>query len=223
MRILIIEDDESLCLTLKKVLEAHAFAVDTTHTGDSGSYLARTTLYDLIILDNALPKKTGLTVCREIRAAKITTPILMISILSDIHEKVLFLKEGVDDYLTKPFHLDELTARVEAILRRPKEAYPEKIVLGTLSFNLRTKEVLKGKRRVYFTRKEFALFSYLMVNHGSIISRSIILEHVWNNDIDSFSNTVESHIRNIRKKIGTKKQPYIYTLIGRGYKIDLKK
>lgn len=223
MRILIIEDDILLCETLKRILEKEAFAVDISTTGEQGSYLARTNDYDLIILDSILPQKSGLIVCKEIRHYKVTTPILMMSVISELSNKVMLLRDGADDYLTKPFQFEELIARVMALLRRPRNTYPEVVSLGTLSLNLRTKEILKGKRRIYLTRKEFTLFSYLMTNHGSVISKSIILEHVWDNDIDTFSNTVESHISSLRKKIASKKQPYIYTISGRGYKIDIKK
>lgn len=223
MRILIIEDDETLCSSLKKTLESSAFAVDTSNNGIDGSYKARVNEYDLIVLDNSLPKKIGLEVCKDIRKAKVTTPILMISINSAVPEKVLLLRSGVDDYLAKPFNIEEFLARVEAILRRPQYTHDEIITLGDLKLNTKTKEVMKGKRKIHFTRKEYILFEYLMLNKCCVISRRVILEHVWDDDIDPFSNTVETHIRNIRRKIGTKKQPYVYTFPARGYKIDTKR
>jgi DNA-binding response OmpR family regulator len=220
MRLLIIEDDPILRRHLKKALEAESFAVDVSGNGEDGYALARINDYDLIILDNILPKKTGLSVCQDIRSVGKDVCILMLSIKKTPADKAELLREGADDYLSKPFNFEELLARIHALLRRPRRVHADIVSIDTLTLNLQTKETSKGTKRIYFTRKEYSLFEYLMMNKGTIISRNTILEHVWDNDIDPFSNTVESHIRSLRKKIGTKKQPYIYNIPGRGYKID---
>lgn len=223
MRILIVEDDLAIQDFLKKALEAESFAVDATADGEKGSYLARTNDYDVVLLDNTLPKKMGIDICRDIRNAQKTMPILMLSATDTIPQKVLLLREGVDDYMTKPFSFEELLARIQAILRRPTLVHAPTITVADVSLNLNTQEVVKGTKNIYFTRKEFALFEYLMRNKGSIISRGMIMEHVWDHEGDPFSNTIEAHIRNIRKKISSRNKPLIHNIPGRGYKIDVKK
>ncbi len=220
MRILVIEDDITLQQCLKDFLEHETFAVDSTSKGTQGSYLARTNNYDLIILDNMLPEKSGDIICREIREAKKEAPILLISMLDSFSEQQKLLYSGADQYLAKPFSFEQLLLHVHVLLRRPKLTNNDTITIGTLTLNTKTKQVLKGKRFVHFTRKEYALFEYLMRHAPSIVPRNTLLEQVWDNEVNPFSNTVEAHIRSIKNKISTKKRPYIYNIPGRGYKID---
>ncbi len=223
MRILIVEDEKNIREFLQTSLKAQSYAVDTASDGEKGSFMARTNDYDVILLDNGLPKKDGLTVCREIRNAGKDMPILIVSVKSEIPDKVTLLNAGADDYITKPFSLDELSARIKALLRRPKISTVPQLTIDTIVLDTTTQKVMRGGERVYLTRKEFALLEFLLKNKGSVLSRGMIMEHVWNIESDPFSNTIEAHIGNLRKKIETKKKHFIYNIPGRGYKIDIEK
>jgi DNA-binding response OmpR family regulator len=223
MRILIVEDEQAILNFLKKSLESECFAVDTTMDGEKGSFLARTNDYDLIILDNMLPKKEGVQVCKEIREAKKTVPIIMLSVKSEVSTKVDLLNAGADDYLTKPFSLEELLARMRALLRRPKPMESEILKIEDLVLEPKKQTAKRGNKEVYLTRKEFILLEYLMKNQGIVLSRGMIMEHVWDMNVDPFSNTIESHILSLRKKIDVgAKEKLIHTVPGRGYKMDTK-
>lgn len=220
MRILIIENDKCLIQQLKKNLESQSFAVDVAENGVTGSYLGRVNDYDVIILDNALPKKSGTDVCRDIRNANKLTPIIAISDTTDIEEKISLLHEGADDHITKPFSFDELLARIQALMRRPPLQHRPVLDVDTVKLDCHNQQVTRGEKRVYLTRKEFALLEYLMRNKGSVVSRSMIMEHVWNDETDPFSNTIESHILNLRRKIDRRRHRLIQNIPGRGYKIE---
>lgn len=221
MRILIIDDEESLREGLAENLRMQCFVVDTAKDGTEGSYLARTNPYDLIILDNMLPEKSGLTVCQEIRKTGHAMPILMLSVLGDTWRKVELLDQGVDDYMIKPFSFDELMARVRALLRRPQDLENDVLTVDDLTLDTKRQTVRRGEKGVYLTRKEFTLLEYLMRNNGIVLSRGMIMEHVWDMSSDPFSNTIESHILSLRKKVdNVPDRKLIYTVPGRGYKID---
>ncbi|MEI6238083.1 MAG: response regulator transcription factor [bacterium] len=223
MRILIIEDDEALLLSLTKGLSEEAFMVDSAPDGETGSYMARTNEYDLIILDRTLPKKTGLAVCKEIRALKINIPIIVLSATVDTDSKIELLNMGADDYMTKPFSFNELLARIFSVLRRPGKMRETLLTVSDLRLDIRKQKVVRGRRLVYLTRKEFSLLEFLMKNKNIVLSRGMIMEHVWNADSDPFSNTIEAHILNLRKKIrGGNKKELIHNIPGRGYKIEEK-
>jgi len=221
MRILIVEDEKEILDFLKKSLKNECYAVDVASDGEQGSYFARTNNYDLIILDNVMPKKTGLEVCQDIRKDGNPVPILVLSVKSETTTKVDLLNAGADDYLTKPFSIDELFARIKALLRRPKGMENERLRVDDLVLDFDKHTVQRGEKEIYLTRKEFTLLKYLMKNQGSVLSRSMIMEHVWDMSVDPFSNTIESHIVSLRKKVdlpGRKK--LIHTVSGRGYKLD---
>ncbi len=218
MRILLIEDDQDISNSLKVSLEAESFSVDIAHDGYSGSYIARTNEYDLIILDLALPKKNGWEVCNEIRKAQKVTPILMLSVVSDTQEKIRLLNCGADDYVTKPFSFRELLARVRALLRRPTHVAHEIVQVDDLILDSMKQKVIRGNETIYLTRKEFSLLEYLMRHKGLVVSRGMIMEHVWNAESDPFSNTVEAHILSLRKKINIEdKKDLLRNISGRGY------
>jgi len=219
MRILVIDDEQGIREFLKVTLESESFTVDTAADGERGSYIARTNEYDLIILDNVLPKKSGLEICRELRLMGNTTPILMLSVQSEISDKTSLLDSGADDYLTKPYSHKELLARVRALLRREKVIKPTVLVLGGLTLNVDSQELIKNKKSIYLTRKEFSLLELLIQNRDKVVSRGMIMEHVWHMDDNPLSKTIETHILNLRKKIESKNKRLIQNIPGRGYKI----
>lgn len=207
---------------IQSTLQDERFAVDTASDGEEGAFLAKTNDYDLIILDNVLPKKDGPTICKEIRASGKTTPILSLSVQGDAGRKVQLLEAGVDDYLTKPFCIDELIARVRALLRRPKTFVDDIITVDDLVLDAKRHTVERGGKPVRLTRKEFMLLRYLMQNASCTVTRAMILEHVWEKDVDPFSNTIEAHILTLRKKVEhPKKRKLIHTVPGQGYKLAM--
>jgi two-component system copper resistance phosphate regulon response regulator CusR len=219
MKILIIEDNLSIRNVLRMSFESESFAVDEAEDGEVGSYMAKINKYDLIILDIVLPKKNGNVVCREIRERGIQTPILMLTGKNDVLSKIELLNKGADDYVTKPFSYDELLARVKALIRRPPKIEDTILRVNHIKLNTETGEVSVRNKRVYLTRKEFSLLEFLMKKQNKVISRASIMEHVWNAESDPFSNTIETHILNLRRKLGDKNKHMINSVPGRGYKI----
>jgi DNA-binding response OmpR family regulator len=221
MRILVVEDQHDAARTLKEKLEAECYAVDVEHDGERAFYRARTNEYDLILLDNILPGKTGPEICSDLREYKISTPILILSVQSDIQDKIKLLNCGADDYLAKPFSYTELSARARALLRRPRGVEGKKLSVGDLNLDRATYSAMRGSKTIRLTPKEFSLLEYLIKNQGKVLSRRMILEHVWDDIADPFSNNIETHITNLRKKVdrGHAKK-LIHTAHGQGYKIS---
>lgn len=220
MKLLLVDDQAEILSYLKKSFEEACFVVDTASDGEQGSYLARTNHYDLIILDNSMPLKNGEEVVREIRADGIGTAIIMLSVRSETSAKIGLLNLGVDDYVTKPFSFEELHARVNALLRRPNIIKQKILTTDDLILDTSKQIVTRGDKEIYLTKKEFMFLEYLLQNRGSVLSRSMILEHVWDMNADPFSNTIESHILSLRKKIDSNREnKLIVTIPGRGYKI----
>jgi DNA-binding response OmpR family regulator len=221
MRILVIEDEEGIASFLKAGLESEYFAVDVAEDGERGSFLGRTNEYDIIILDNMLPKKNSSEVCDDIRRVGKTTPIIMLSARAELGVKVELLNKGADDYVTKPFSLEELLARIRALLRRPTAITSEVLQTDDLILDTKQHSIKRGGKEIYLTKKEFMLLELLLKKKGSVVSRGTIMEHVWDMNVDPFSNTIESHILNVRKKIATEGgRELISTLSGIGYKIE---
>jgi DNA-binding response OmpR family regulator len=221
MRILVVDDDKDIRGYLKANFEAECFIVDTAGDGEEGSFLARNKSYDAIILDNNMPHKSGIRVCEDVRRVGKNTPILMLSVEGDSEQKADSLDIGADDYLTKPFSYIELRSRIRALLRRPRETLAPRLQIGDLVLDTARQTVKRGKKYIYLTRKEFALLEYLMRNEGITISKNSLLEHVWEDEIDISSNTLESHVLNVRKKLGERpSNRLIHTLPGRGYQIS---
>lgn len=222
MRILIVEDEEKLALALKRGLEQKGYAVDCAFDGEEGEYQMETGAedYDLVLLDLMLPKKDGVEVCREIRRKNINLPILMLTARDRTEDKVLGLDCGADDYLVKPFSFEELLARIRALLRRPRELSLEELKIKDITLNSRTRQVFKGEREIPLTSKEFSLLEFLMRNAGQVVNREQIIAHVWDYDFDSFSNVVDVHIKNLRKKLEDKgRERLIETVRGAGYRL----
>lgn len=228
MRILIIEDDADTSEYIAERLKENCFAIDCAYDGSHGLQLAKTSDYDLVLLDYSLPKKDGITLCKEIRNQSNThrkqVPIIMISVTHDVENKVKALGQGIDDYVTKPFFFDELIARIHAVLRRPQTIVHDRFEIDDLTLDTATQKVSRANKSIYLTKKEFALLEYLMRHKGSVVSRGSITEHVWDMNIDPVSNTIEMHILNLRKKLELpKKKKLIHSVPGRGYKLDIEK
>lgn len=219
MNILVVEDDKEILNFLKDSLKVEGFVVDAVEDGNEGSYKARVNSYDIVILDKGLPKKDGLEVCADIRFAGKQMPILILSAKSEIGTKADLLNAGADDYMTKPFAFSELIARVRALLRRPKKIEHTKFELEGIVVDFEGRKVTRGGKEIHLTAKEFGLLEYLLRNRGRAIPRQEILEHVWDINADLFTNTVETHVMNLRKKLKSGGK-IIHTVSGIGYQIS---
>lgn len=221
MRILIIEDDLDTRDIIRLSLESEGYITEATADGERGIHLIQESKFDLIILDLSLPRKNGIDICKEIRAIGHHMPILVISVTTELPARVMMLDLGADDYLCKPFEYTELVARAKALLRRPQTMEQTVIIVDDLILNSSLSKVTRADRTIYLTKKEYNLLWYLMKNKGTVLSRGSILEHVWNAQNDPYSNTVEAHILNLRKKIERENEKeLIHNIPGRGYKID---
>lgn len=222
MRILVVEDEHRIANSIKKGLEQEKYAVDVCYSGTDGFDLASTEDYDLILLDLLLPGMDGMTVCKELRAKQIHTPILMLTAKGQIQDKVEGLDSGADDYMTKPFSFEELLARIRALIRRPKKALSEILRVDDLQLNTHTYEVKRGAQDINLSNKEFALLEYFMRHPRTVITKEQIIAHVWDYESDILPNTVEVYIRNLRNKIDhpfPSEKPLIQTARGFGYKL----
>jgi two-component system, OmpR family, response regulator len=222
MKVLIIEDHPEAAQTLRAVLGS-LYTVETAQSGQEGIFKAKTGGCDLILLDLGLGDMEGYTVCTEIRARQINIPILVVTGRSQAADKVSLLEGGADDYLVKPFHRQELLARIKALLRRPPLLTPpEVVVLDGLAIDPGKRQVRYKEQVVNLRRKEFDLLYYLVRSLGQVVTRSMILDHVWESDVDQFSNTVDVHIKYLRDKIDRRFNiKLIQTVPGVGYKIAL--
>jgi len=222
MKVLLIEDDKQTAKTIKEGLKDY-YVVDIAYTGEDGDFRAQVNDYDTIIIDIVLPDIDGITVCKKIREAEIKAPILMLTGKTQVRDKVTALDAGADDYLTKPFSFAELLARVRALIRRnPDTLVSNKLSIGNLSLDVVANMVKRRGRKISLRRKEFSLLEYLMRNQGMVVTRSMILEHVWDSGTNPMTNTVDVHIKSLRDKID---KPFgtdlIKTAHGLGYKIEV--
>jgi DNA-binding response OmpR family regulator len=223
MKILLIEDDVNITQVLAPALKEMGYIATVISDGEDGLFAAQTGGYDLTIIDYNLPRLDGREIIKKLRANGATMPIIMLTVRSESAEKVDILDIGADDYLTKPFSFSELLARIKAILRRPENWEEDILKIGQLELNPSKFLVVKNGRRLFLSSKEFALLEYLLRHKGLILSRQNIMEHVWDENADPFSNTIEVHIRNLRRKLETDSQRLIFTVSNRGYKIDDKR
>ncbi len=221
MRILIVEDEEPIAQALQKGLEKEGYAVDWLADGLAASRRIEVAHkdYDLIILDLSLPGRDGTEICQQARAKNITTPILVLTARHDINDKITLLNFGADDYLVKPFSFEELFARVRALLRRPVPVLSTELKVQDLALNNVTRKVIRNNKEIKLTVKEFALLEYLMRHPNQVITRNQIIDHLWGYDFDSFSNVVDVHIKNLRKKINNGKRKILETVRGIGYRV----
>jgi DNA-binding response OmpR family regulator len=203
MRILIVEDERRLVGALKRGLEREGYAVDALFSGEDAAagLEAAPEEYDVVILDVMLPGIDGVQVCRDLRAEGIAIPILMLTARDSTRDKVLGMDSGADDYLVKPFAFEELLARLRMLLRRPPVLLPAQLTVGELVLDSARRRVTRRGREIRLTAKEFALLELLMRNAGQVLSREQIMAHVWDAEFDSFSNVVDVHVKNLRKKV----------------------
>lgn len=225
MAILIIEDDERILEFVRRGLEAEGYLIETAGNGGQGLQLMLNAEYDLLLLDLMLPDMSGQEVCRQLRQQGVKSPVLMLTAMDSLEDKVEGLRMGADDYLTKPFAFDELIARIQALLRRSK-GYKEQVVelcAGDLTLNRETREIHRAGRLIELTPKEYALLEYFMQAPGRVFSRSQILDQVWGYNSDPLTNVVEVYIRNLRRKLDEGfPTSLIKTVRGFGYKLELK-
>ena len=215
MRLLLVEDDRLLCRTLKQDLEHQGYAVDLADNGRDGLFMGKEIPYDIIVLDLGLPEKPGLEVLAEWRAGGNATPVIILTARDAWHERVTGFKAGADDYLGKPFHVEELIARIQALIRRSHEAVGRQIESGGLSLDEDLQQVSLPTGEVFeLTGTEFRLLRYLMLNRGKILSKSRLTEHVYEQDFDRDSNLIEVYVRRLREKLG---KQAIETRRGQGY------
>jgi heavy metal response regulator len=221
MRILIVEDEEKVSRFIVRGLAAEGFAVDAAPDGPSGLELATTYDYDLIVLDLMLPGLSGTEVLRQIRSANHRVPILMLTARDAVADKVEHLEAGADDYLTKPFAFAEFMARIKALLRRGSVDRPSVLRLGDLELDRLSQQVRRASRRVELTAKEYALLEYLMANAGRVLSRAMIIDHVWDQSFDGATNIVDVYVRHLRSKVDDGHETkLIRTVRGVGYRIS---
>jgi heavy metal response regulator len=218
MRILVVEDEAKVASFIRRALEEESYAVDVCADGARGLDLARAGCYDLVILDLMLPGMPGLEVLRTLRKEQIAAPVLILTARSELDQKVKGLDAGADDYLTKPFAIEELVARVRALLRRGSGEAAGVLQVEDLVLNPATREVTRGGRRIELTAKEYALLEYLMRNAGRVLTRPMIAEHVWNQDFDTFTNVIDVYVNYLRNKIDRgQDRKLIHTVRGSGY------
>ncbi len=218
MKFLLIEDEKKIARNIKEKLRKEHYLVDWAADGNHGLDLALSDEYDLILLDIMLPGMDGFEILRQVREAKITAPVLLLTARGAVEDKVKGLDLGADDYLTKPFSLAELLARVRALLRRQSEYRTSILSAADLTLNSATREVMRQNRPITLTPKEFAILEFLLYNKNHVVSRLTIAEHVWGDNFETMTNFVDVHIKNLRQKVDRDFSPkLIRTIRGIGY------
>lgn len=219
MQILIIEDELKIAHFLRRGLMEESYVVDIAHDGEQALEKLEINTYDFVILDLMIPKIDGVTACRTIRKKDSNIPILMLTAKDAVEDKITGLDAGADDYMTKPFSFAELSARIRALLRRGKKADPSTYTMDNLELNPATRTASRGGKHITLTTREYALLEYFMRNPNKVLTKTEILEHVWDYNYDGLSNIVETYVKYLRKKLQTNKSEkgLIYTLRGSGY------
>jgi len=218
MRILLVEDEPEAARLLAKGLREQAYAVDVASDGRTAAFRAQTTDYDAVILDLILPQLDGLGVCRELRAAGSSVPIVMLTARDAVQSRIAGLDSGADDYLTKPFDLNELLARLRAVIRRGvRPPIPDRLHAGPIELDTRSREVTRNGRNVRLTTREYALLEYFVRHPRKVLGRAEIAEHVWDESYDPFSNVIDVYVQRLRRKIDNGEPSLIRTRRGEGY------
>jgi len=222
MRVLLVEDEHKIARALKRALEQEGYAVDVSYDGDDGLAMATTEPYDLAIIDRMLPGgNDGIAITQSMRQKKIHTPVLLLTALGSVKDRTVGLDSGADDYLVKPFALEELLARVRALLRRPAEQQGIVLTAGDLTLDTIKFEVARAGTPIALTSKEFSLLEYMMRNQDRPLSKETIIAHVWDYDADVLPNTVEVYVKYVRSKIDAPfETALIQTVRGFGYKLS---
>lgn len=218
MRILIVEDEKKVAAFIKKGLEEETYAVDVAYDGEDGLHMGLENQYDLIILDLMLPVIDGLEVLSRLRENKVDTPILLLTAKDSVEDKVTGLNTGADDYLTKPFAFSELLARIRVLLRRGKAETKTVLQIKGLTLDLVSHKVKRDDEEIELTGKEYSLLEYFMRNQGKVLTRTMIAEHVWDYNFDTFTNVIDVYVNHLRKKIDKGyPEKLLHTLRGVGY------
>ncbi len=218
MRILVVEDEKKVASFLQQGLQEEHYNVDVAYDGEQGAQLASNNEFDLMILDILLPKKDGVTLVKELRAKRITTPVLMLTAKGSVEDKVEGLDSGADDYLTKPFSFSELLARVRSLLRRGAAEKSTLLKLADLQLDTVTHKARRGDKVIELTGKEYSLLEYFMRNVNRVLTRTIISEHIWNYNFDTGTNVVDVYVNHLRSKIDDGFEPkLLHTVRGVGY------
>lgn len=220
MRILVVEDNQKLSRYIKKALERESYAVDCLYDGETAEKRVAFGEYDLVVLDVLLPKKDGISVCRDLREKNINVPIIMLTALGEVNNKIEGLDSGADDYLVKPFDLAELLARIRALLRRPTGKVMEVLQVQDIMVNNALHQAKQADVELKLTLKEYCVLEYLMRNAGQTVTREQILEHCWDFAFDSFSNIVDVYVKQLRKKLDDTDERYIRTIRSVGYQFQ---
>ena len=218
MRILVVEDDRKVASFLAKGLREEGYSVDVSHDGKDGLLRASVHDYDLLLLDVMLPGITGFEIVREVRSRESTVPILLLTARDDREDIVLGLDAGADDYLTKPFALDELLARIRALLRRGGSSRPDRLIYDDVELDRVAHQAHRRGERLDLTPKEFQLLEFFLLNPERVVRRTELLEKVWDLNFDPMSNVVDVHVGHLRKKLGSAGEgPLVHTVRGVGY------
>ncbi len=218
MRILLVEDDRKVASFIRKGLTEEGYAVDVAHDGETGLAMGLDRLHDAIVLDVMLPQKPGFQVIRELRQAKVATPVLLLTARDAVEDKVQGLDAGADDYLTKPFAFAELLARVRALVRRGKAAQAPVLQVADLILDPAARTVKRGGAAIPLTNREFSLLEYFLRNPGRVLTRTMIAEHVWDYSFDAGTNVIDVYVNYLRKKIDAgRERKLIHTVRGVGY------
>lgn len=219
MQILIVEDEEKIANFLRRGLLEESYAVDIANDGEDALYKFNINEYDLVILDLLIPKINGISVCRKIREVNTSIPIMVLTAKDAIEDKIKGLDAGADDYMTKPFSFSELSARVRALIRRGKKADPTVLTIDDLSLDPSTRTAKRGDTTIILTMREYALLEYFMRNPNRVLTKTELLEHVWDYSYDGLSNILETYVKYLRKKLKVhpKDKELIYTMRGSGY------
>lgn len=220
MKILVVEDEPKLNQGLVRGLQQRGYAVDYALDGLEGEKMARMNGYDLVILDVMLPGRDGLSICKNLRAGGVDSPVLFLTARDATQDKIQGLDLGGDDYMTKPFSFDELAARVRTLLRRPKAVVNDDLRLDGMVLDTRAQTLTVEGKEVALTLREYGLLEYLLRNQGMVVTQQDVLDHVWDRFYDSLSNVVNVHVKNLRKKLPNQYAKRIQTVWGKGYRLS---
>jgi len=217
MRVLLTEDNKKIAKYITQAFTEEGYAIDVAYDGEAGERMARMGVYDLLILDIMLPEKDGIAVCKSLREDDINMPILLLTAKSEVADRIVGLDSGADDYLPKPFDMQELLARTRALLRRPESRLSEVYTVQDISLHTATHEVRQGETLLNLTLKEYTVLEYLMRNAGTVVTREALIEHCWDFAYNAFSNITDVYIKQLRKKLHDSNDNYIKTVRGVGY------